>query len=164
MPAPHIWVSRAPVGKRRWNAGRSSRAASRNSAWRARALPNSRKGVVCQRQSDGGVSLQIRPPARRGRLASASGKVYICSMAYDPELPSCFDERDLILAAHPIDKGRAFAWLIKLRNKEALWADVRRQIEEFLRERHAREAHIRQQVERARILFGPWLYGREEQE
>lgn len=61
-------------------------------------------------------------------------------------------------------KGRAFAWLIKLRNKEAVWAEVRQQIEEFLRERQATEDHIRQQVERAQILFGPWLSGLEGEE
>jgi hypothetical protein len=78
-------------------------------------------------------------------------------MAYDPQLPGCFGERDLILAGHPLDQGRAFSWLINLRNREALWPEVKAQIEEYLRTKGARPDHIETQISRASELFRPWL-------
>jgi hypothetical protein len=78
-------------------------------------------------------------------------------MAYDQQLPGCFGERDLILAGHPLDQGRAFSWLISLRNREALWSEVKAQIEEYLRAKGAGSDHIDAQIARASDLFQPWL-------
>ena len=80
-------------------------------------------------------------------------------MAYDPELSECFGEQDLLFAVHPLGKQCAFLWLIRLREREAMWSDVQRQIEEFLRERGAPVFHILDQIERASALFKPWLCG-----
>jgi hypothetical protein len=80
-------------------------------------------------------------------------------MAYDRELPGCFGGVDLQFAIHPLDTNRAFAWLIKLRERQALWSGVQAQIEEFLREPNAAVFHILDQVDRAKRMFGPWLYG-----
>ena len=80
-------------------------------------------------------------------------------MRYDPELPGCFGENDLVFASHDLDRDRAFEWLSKLRNQEAVWADVQAQIEEFLRERDAAVFHVADQVDRAKRMLAPWLYG-----
>jgi hypothetical protein len=80
-------------------------------------------------------------------------------MAYDRELPGCFSKQDLLFAAYPVDKQYAFRWLIALREREATWSDVQRQIEEFLRERGAAVFQILDQIERASVLFKPWLSG-----
>jgi hypothetical protein len=78
-------------------------------------------------------------------------------MAYDPELPGCFGDKDLLFANHPSDQERAFAWLTKLRRRRALWSEAQRQIEEYLREREAPVFHILDQTERAKMLLAPWL-------
>ena len=80
-------------------------------------------------------------------------------MAYDRELPGCFGDVDLQFAIHPLDTNRAFAWLTKLRERQALWSDVQAQIEEFLRERGAAVFHVIEQVDRAKRMLAPWLYG-----
>ena len=79
-------------------------------------------------------------------------------MVYDPELAGCFGERNFLFAVHPRDKQRAFQWLARLREHNAMWSDVQRQIEEFLRERGVPVFHILDQIERAFVLFKPWLY------
>ena len=79
-------------------------------------------------------------------------------MAHDLAVQHCFTP-DLIFAGHEEERGRALDWLIELHNQEIAWADVERQIEEFLRERGANVLHIVEQVDRARVLLGPWLYG-----
>jgi len=80
-------------------------------------------------------------------------------MSYDPELPGCFDDGRLTLATGPIGKECAFAWLTLLRQRGGTWAEVKFQIEAFLRERDASTFHILDQIDRAAILFKPWLYG-----
>ena len=56
-------------------------------------------------------------------------------MAYDPDLAGCFDETSLKFASNQATCDHAFLWLAKLREQEAVWADVEAQIEEYLRER-----------------------------
>jgi hypothetical protein len=80
-------------------------------------------------------------------------------MAYDEELPGCFGSADLILAGHPDDEQRAFAWLIKLRKCGAVWPEVKAQIEEYLLQMGADRDHIEEQLDRADELFRPWLWG-----
>ena len=75
--------------------------------------------------------------------------LYVQGMAYDPELPGCFGERDLIFASHELDRERAFAWLAKLRKQETVWVDVEAQIKEYLRERGAAVFQITDQIEKA---------------
>jgi hypothetical protein len=82
-------------------------------------------------------------------------------MPYDPELPGCFGDIDLIFANHPLDANHAFQWLIKLRDRQALCSEVVSQFEEFLTEKGADRSHIVEQVERARERLFPWLYGDE---
>lgn len=79
-------------------------------------------------------------------------------MTYDPKLPGCFGERDLLFANHPLDEQRAFDWLNELRKQQTGWTEVRRQIQEFLTERGAGKDHIRKQIERASKLLKPWLF------
>ncbi len=80
-------------------------------------------------------------------------------MAYDPELPSCFGETDRVFGSHELERTRAFAWLVMLRERQATWLEVRRQIEEFLRTKDAAVPHVVDQVDRARLMLGPWLWG-----
>ena len=80
-------------------------------------------------------------------------------MPYDPELPDCFGHDDLVFASSDLTCDRAFGWLTKLREQEAVWADVEHQIQEFLRERGVNVLRIVEQVDRARAMLGPWLYG-----
>ena len=40
-----------------------------------------------------------------------------------------------------------------------MWADVEVQIEEYLRERDPAVFHIIDQIDRAKQMLGPWLYG-----
>jgi hypothetical protein len=82
-------------------------------------------------------------------------------MPYDPGLPGCFGDRDLIFANHPLDEERAFQWLIKLRQRQTVWSDVVAQFEEFLTEKEATRPHILEQIERARQRLMLWLYGDE---
>jgi hypothetical protein len=92
-------------------------------------------------------------------LATERRRTYIVVMAYDPDLPGCFSERDLALAAHSLDKQRAFAWLVMLHQRQTTWSEVKTQIEDFLRERGAPPFLILDQIDRAEVLFKPWLYG-----
>ena len=80
-------------------------------------------------------------------------------MAYDPDIPGCFDETRLKFASNHATCNHAFLWLAKLREQEAVWADVEAQIEEYLRERDASVSHVVDQVDRAKLMLGPWLYG-----
>jgi hypothetical protein len=80
-------------------------------------------------------------------------------MAYDPELPGCFGDHDLIFASHPLDRHRAFEWLIRLRSRDATWSEAKTQIEGFLRSKEIEPFHILDQIERAELLLKVWLYG-----
>ena len=80
-------------------------------------------------------------------------------MAYDAELAGCFGQADLTFACHNSARDAAFLWLTKLREQETVWADVEAQIEEYLRERDAVVFHIIDQIDRAKRMLGPWLYG-----
>jgi hypothetical protein len=80
-------------------------------------------------------------------------------MSYDKELQGCFSEPDQYLAVHPPEQRCAFAWLAALRERAATWSEVKVQIEAYLRERDATPFHILDQIERAAVLFKPWLYG-----
>lgn len=92
-----------------------------------------------------------------GRDCTWHPKVVCYGMAYDAELSGCFGE-DLVLAARPCDRDCAFAWLVKLRERKATWADASTQIEEYLRAQDAPVFHILDQIERAGHLFRTWLH------
>ncbi len=80
-------------------------------------------------------------------------------MAYHPELPGCFGEQDLFFAVHPLDQERGFAWLTKLRKEEVVWADTAEQIVGYLRDKGAADTYIDEQLNRAKAMLAPWLYG-----
>jgi hypothetical protein len=44
-------------------------------------------------------------------------------MAYNSELPCCFSDGDLLLSVHPLDKQRAFEWLVQSWERQATWSD-----------------------------------------
>ena len=81
------------------------------------------------------------------------------AMNYDPELPGCFDEGSLAFASSEQTRDHAFFWLAKLREQETVWADVQTQIERYLCVREAGAFHVIDQVDRAKLMLGPWLYG-----
>jgi hypothetical protein len=80
-------------------------------------------------------------------------------MIYDREISGCFGDNDLLFANHPADQKRAFAWLTHLRERQARWAEVRDQVEAYLREQGASPFHILDQIDEVKRRFGPWLWG-----
>lgn len=80
-------------------------------------------------------------------------------MAYDAKLPSCFGERDLEFAIHPLDAQQAFEWLIDLRKRQVPWIDAKAQIQDYLQKRGAGQEHVARQIVRARVMLGSWLSG-----
>lgn len=95
----------------------------------------------------------------QSRHASDDRGWYALTMIHDPELPGCFSNADLIFASYELDRRRAFAWLATLREREMQWSDVRVQIEEYLRSRNAAVFHIVDQIDQARRMLAPWLFG-----
>jgi len=74
-------------------------------------------------------------------------------MAFDPELPGCFDGH-LVFAASEPERDQAFAWLAELRSKGAVWAEVEAQIDAYLRERAPGVFFVIEQVDRAWRMLG----------
>ena len=80
----------------------------------------------------------------------------IGGMACDWELPACFSD-DPLFAVDEAREQRTFCWLINLREQQTTWSDVKRQIEECLRQRDAGVLRILDQIDCAAVLSKPWL-------
>jgi hypothetical protein len=75
------------------------------------------------------------------------------------EIAGCFGAQDMLFAIHPMDAGRAFELLRKLRREEVSWLDVRSDFERFLRSKGCGKEHIKAQIAAAELHFAPWLWG-----
>jgi hypothetical protein len=78
-------------------------------------------------------------------------------MAWDPEVPGCFGEKDKAFAVHPLDERRAFTWLTTLRKREVTLNNAERQVRDYLVSEGCAEKHIQQQLKRLHTHFSPWL-------
>lgn len=74
-----------------------------------------------------------------------------------PELPSAFGGLTADFAVHPIDRKGAVAYLRAALDHNLTWRDAENDVRTYLKERGCGQAHIDEQVERARRLLQPWL-------
>ncbi len=78
-------------------------------------------------------------------------------MKWDEDLPGCFGAIDCQFAVHPLDQGRAFQWLTKLRKADATMADAEAQIRAYLASKDVGKEIVEEQIQRAKRMLGPWL-------
>jgi len=67
-------------------------------------------------------------------------------MSWTTKIPGCFGSVDLIFANHPLDHQRACDMLKDAISQQVSTADFRKEIKDFLVQKGAGAAHIKQQM------------------
>lgn len=78
-------------------------------------------------------------------------------MNWQDRIAGCFGQTDKIFAGHPSDEDRAFELLKTLRAQNVGWAEVAREIGNYLRSERCNEQHIETQLKSVSRFFKPWL-------